>query len=142
MDFQEIVITGINKKLFKQLKNKSKRHKKKILLLSYVDNINELMSISDVIVTKPGWITTAEALTKALPMIIVHPIPGQEQNNTAYLIEKGAALRLDNPKDLNLTVEALLNDKDKLKKLSESAARISKPNAAIDAAQLLLSLCK
>lgn len=141
INFQEIVIAGVNKKLHRQLKEKIKHSKKKILLLGYVDNINELMSISNIIITKPGGITTAEALTKAIPMIIIKPLPGQEESNTAYLIEKGAAIRLDNPKKLNIIVEDLLSDPDKLKYLSECASKISRPNAAIDIAQLLLDLC-
>lgn len=140
-EFQEIVITGVNKKLYHQLKKTIKHCKKKILLLGYVENINELMSISSMIITKPGGITTAEALTKSLPMIIIKPIPGQEESNTAYLIEKGAAIRLDNLKDLNIMVTNLISNPDKLKKLSECASQIKKPNASLDIAQLLLDLC-
>jgi len=140
-DFQEIVITGINKKLYRQLKRRIEGYKKKVLLLRYVDDINELMSITCLVITKPGGITTAEALTKGLPMIIVKPIPGQEESNTVYLIERGAAVRLDDPRNINIVVEDLLSDSEKLKSLSECARKISKPNAALDIARLLLGLC-
>jgi len=138
IDFQEIVITGVNKKLYRQIKRRSRHNQKKILLLGYVDQINELMSVAEMIITKPGGITTAEALSKALPMIIIKPIPGQEENNTAYLTEEGAAIRVDNLKNLNKIVEDLLSDAHKLKSLAECASRISKPNAALDIARLLL----
>ena len=140
IDLQEIVITGVNKKLYRQLRKKLKHYKKKILLLSYINNINELMSIANIIVTKPGGITTAEATSKVLPMIIIKPIPGQEESNTTYLIKKEAAIRVNNPKNLNIIVDDLLSDPDKLKHLSECAYRISKPNAALDIARLLLDI--
>ena len=141
-DFQEIIVTGINKKLYNSLKRKIKKYKKRILLFGYIDNIKEIMGITDVIITKPGGVTTAEALAKKIPMIIVKPIPGQETNNTAYLTEKEAAIKVDNPKDINRVMEDLLSSPAKLKHFSESAGRISKPNASLDIAALLLGLCK
>jgi processive 1,2-diacylglycerol beta-glucosyltransferase len=73
-------------------------------------------------------------------MIIIKPIPGQETSNTAYLIEEKAAIKLDNPKKIHLLVEDLLRNRSKLKHLSDSAGRISKPNASLDIARLLLGL--
>jgi processive 1,2-diacylglycerol beta-glucosyltransferase len=139
-DLQEIVVTGTNKKLYRSLKRKIKKYKKKILVLGYVDNIDELMSISDIIITKPGGITVSEALAKKIPMIIVKPIPGQEASNTAYLVAKQAAIKVDKAKYINAVVEDLLENPDKLKLLSESAALISKPQASLDIAKLLLTL--
>lgn len=139
-EIQEIVVTGTNKKLYNSLKRKIKKYKKKILLFGYVNNINELMSISDIIITKPGGVTCAEVLAKHLPMIIVKPIPGQEINNTSYLTEKGAAIKIDEPEDINFIIEDLLKDPDKLNRLCESASRLSKPNSSLDIARLLLQL--
>lgn len=139
-EIQEIVVAGTNKKLYNSLNKIISRCKKRIVLFGFVDNINELMSISDIIITKPGGVTTAEVLTKGLPMIIVKPIPGQEANNTAYLTEKGAAVKLDKPQEINLVVEGLLSNQDKLKQMQQSALRIAKPNASLDIAKLLLEL--
>lgn len=137
---QEIIVAGINTKLFNSLKKVVGKCKKKITLLGFVDNINELMSVSDIIITKPGGITTAEALTKKLPMIIVKPIPGQEANNTEYLMGKGAAIKTDNPEEINLIVDSLLRDPEKLNRMREYASRISKPDSSTDIARLLLSI--
>ena len=139
-EIQEIIVCGTNKKLYKSLKRKIKKYKKKILLFRYVHNINELMSIADIIITKPGGVTTAEVLAKNIPMIIVKPLPGQETNNTAYLTAKGAAVKVDKPKDTYLVVEDLLADASKLRRMSESANRIAKPGASLDIAKLLLEL--
>ena len=139
-DFQELIVTGTNKKLYRSLKRKIKKYKKKTLVFEYVDNINELMSIANIIITKPGGVTTSEALAKKIPMIIIKPIPGQEESNTAYLTEKGAAIKLDRPRDINLVIEDLLTDRRKLNQLSECAGYIGKPNASIDIAGFLLNL--
>jgi processive 1,2-diacylglycerol beta-glucosyltransferase len=138
-ELQEIIVTGINQKLYSSLKKRVKKYKKKILVLSYVNDINELMSISNLLITKPGGVTTAEALTKKIPMIIVKPIPGQEANNASYLTEKKAAIRIDDPRQIYLIVEDLLKNTAKLDRMREAAQRISKPNASLDIARLLLN---
>jgi len=135
---QEIVVTGTNKKLYKSLKRKIKKLKQKISLFRYVDNINELMSVSDIIISKPGGVTTAEVLAKKLPMVIVKPIPGQEANNTDYLTQKEAAIKVDKPSNTHMIIEDLLKHSDKLKHLRESAGRIAKPDASLDIARLIL----
>ncbi len=139
-ELQEIVVAGVNRKLYNSLKRRIKKYKKKVLLFGYADNINELMGIADVIITKPGGITTAEALAKGVPMIIVRPIPGQEANNTAYLIKKQAAIKIDRARDINLVIEDLLQNPVKLKHLARASISIGKPNASLDTARLLLNL--
>jgi processive 1,2-diacylglycerol beta-glucosyltransferase len=139
-DFQEIIVTGINRKLYNSLMRRIKKYKKRILVFEYVDNIRELMSVCDLIVTKPGGVTVAEALAKRLPMIIVRPIPGQEANNTNYLVEKQAAVKIGSAKEINFVIEDLLKDSNKLKNLRHAASLISKPNASVDIAKLLLNL--
>lgn len=137
-EIQEIVVAGTNKKLYNSLKRKVKKYKKKILLFGYTSNINELMDISDIIISKPGGVTTAEVLAKKLAMVIVRPIPGQEANNTSYLTQKGAAIKIDRTADITQVIQELLDDPEKLNDLRRAAGRISKPNASLDIAKLLL----
>jgi processive 1,2-diacylglycerol beta-glucosyltransferase len=73
-------------------------------------------------------------------MIIIKPIPGQEANNTAYLLQQQAAIRTDDAKNINLIFDELLSNRGRLNQLSQSASRISKPNASFDIAKLLLGL--
>lgn len=141
VDFQEIITTGSNYKLYKLVNKRLKHHKKRIKLLSFADNVDELMAVSDLIITKPGGITTAEALAKNLPMVIVNPIPGQEQSNTRYLIEKGAAVSIENIYKISAVIEDLLSNPKKIEQMSECASKISKPDSASDIAKLLLDLC-
>lgn len=138
IDLQEIIVTGANKKLCKTLKKSVKKYKKRILVFGYSDSISEFMSASDIIITKPGGITTAEALSKKIPMVIIKPLPGQEASNTAYLIEKQAAIKIVNFKKINFVIEDLLVNRNKLEHLSSAASRISKPNASLDISKLLL----
>ncbi len=137
---QEIIVSGTNLKLYNSLAKETKKCKKNILVFSYANNVDELMSIADILITKPGGITTAEALAKRIPMIIVKPIPGQEANNAIYLTEKGAAIKTDEPDDINSIVEDLLASPEKLKQLAGCAANISKPSASLDIAKLLLNI--
>lgn len=139
-DIQEIVVTGTNKKLYNSLRRKVKNYKKKIIVFGYAQNINELMHISDLVISKPGGVTTSEVLAKGKPMIIVKPLPGQEANNTAYLTQKGAAIKLEEAREINLIVEELLNSPSRLNQLRDCVKQISRPNSSMDIARLLLKI--
>jgi processive 1,2-diacylglycerol beta-glucosyltransferase len=139
-DITELIVTGTNKKLFRSLKRKIKHYKKNIHLFGFIENIHELMHIAKVIISKPGGVTTAEVLSMGLPMVIVSPIPGQEINNTNFLTLKGAAIKVDQPKEVYRVIDELLEDKLKLERLRIAALKIAKPNASMDIAKLLLSI--
>ena len=137
---QEIIIAGTNRKLYKSLKRKIKKCNKKILLFGFINFVNELMDICDIIISKPGGVTTAEVLSKRILMVIVKPIPGQEANNSEYLIEKGAAIKVNDPKKIYSVIEDLLNNPEKANRMREAAGKICKPNASLDIAKLVLNL--
>jgi processive 1,2-diacylglycerol beta-glucosyltransferase len=137
---QIIVVTGTNKKLYKSLKKKARKYAKKTLVYGYAHNVNELMTAADLIISKPGGITTAEAMSKHLPMAVLKPIPGQEMNNTAFLMQKGAAVNLDVPRETGAIIDGILGYPHTLSRMKEAAAHISKPHASMDIAKLLLHL--
>ena len=139
-NIQELIIAGTNKKLFRSLKRKIKHYKKNVRLFGFIQNIHELMHISDVIISKPGGVTTAEVLSMGLPMVIVKPIPGQEINNTNFLTQKQAAIKVDDPKEVYRVIDDLLKNKLKLERLRTAGLKIAKPGASMDIAKLLLSL--
>ena len=138
IDMQMIIATGTNKKLYNWLK--ARRFHKKITILPYVQNIDEFMQISSLILTKPGGITTAEALTKGLPMLIVNPLPGQEAMNTRYLLAEGVAVKAECPDDVPAILEELLYNEAKLNTMREKAVTLSRPNSSLDIAKLILEL--
>jgi len=139
---QMIVVCGTNKKLYTELNEKKDKIRKKIIIFPFVNNIEQLMESSDLIITKPGGITTAEALAKGLPMIIIKPIPGQEESNTQYLLERGVAIKVDEIKNLPKCILELLSDSARLNEMSQKARSISRPNSSRDIANLLLGLCE
>lgn len=138
VDLQMIVATGNNKKLYKWLK--SQHFAKNVAKLYAAENIDELMEISTVVITKPGGITTAEALAKGIPMIIVSPLPGQEAMNTRFLLAEGVAVRAENPQDTVILIKELLYNRDKLDMMREKALSLSRPDSAVNIAQLALEL--
>jgi processive 1,2-diacylglycerol beta-glucosyltransferase len=142
LPLQMIIACGTNKRLFRWLSQRRRNFKKKTVILSFAGNIDELMHISTVIVTKPGGITTAEALTRGLPMLIVNPLPGQEAMNTKFLLNEGVAVRAQNPVDVVVVLEELLYNKNKLKIMSDKAKSLSKPDSAGSIARLMLEIAK
>lgn len=140
LNLQLIVATGTNKRLYRWFSRRLKRFSKKIMLLAYTRNIDELMDVSEIIVTKPGGITTAEALAKGIPMLIVNPLPGQEAMNTKYLLSGGVALKAENPEDAVILLEELLYNKNKLRRMSERAKGFSKPDSSLNIAKLVLEM--
>jgi processive 1,2-diacylglycerol beta-glucosyltransferase len=98
-------------------------------MFGFVDNMNFLMAASDLIITKPGGLTTSEALALGRPLLIVDPIPGQESANSDFLLERGAAVKVNRPEDLPHRMSALIK-RNRLVVLSRAARRLGRPNAA------------
>ncbi len=126
-EFQTIVVTGRNEKLQRKLAAQSYKHPTRIL--GFATNMHELMAVADLIVTKPGGLTSSEALALGKPMFILNPIPGQEAANSDFLLERGAAAKANRIEDLPYRIEQLLGSK-KLKEMAKSAKALGKPNAA------------
>lgn len=139
MDFQIIVLAGTNKKIMKSLKRYTERSRKKMLIYEFAKNVDEMMELATLIITKPGGMTTAECLAKGLPMVIINPIPGQEMRNTDFLIKKGVAIRIDDTNDIGEEIELLLQSPERLAAMSKAAYENAKPHAAVDIAKLILA---
>ena len=139
IDSQLVVIAGSNKKLYRKLSRRAKSLKKKICLFGFITNIDELMELSTIIITKAGGLTTAEALAKGVPMVIVKPLPGQEEINTTYFLSKGAVVKITDEKLLSQFIQGLLTRPLTLKAMQEAALRIGKPNASLDIAKFVLN---
>jgi len=104
--------------------------------------MNEDRTAADLIVGKPGGLTTCEALAKGLVFVVVNPIPGQEERNADHLLENGAAIRSNNPATLGYKIEQLLKDPKKLEKMSRDAQAFARPRAAFDIADKLAGLSR
>ena len=124
---QVIVVCGKNEKLRKQVAAERTRHTTRVL--GFATNMHELMAASDLILTKPGGLTTSEALAMGKPLFILNPIPGQEAANSDFLLEQGAAVKVNCLEDLPFKIETLLESK-KLIQMSRIARSLGKPQAA------------
>ena len=98
------------------------------------------MEAANFIVTKPGGMTTVECLAKGLPMVIINPLPGQEERNADFLLEKGIAVRVHDMMSLVEEVDVLLRSPERLEAMSRAAKENSKPHAADDLAKLVMGL--
>lgn len=127
--FQTVVVAGRNAELRESLAATDRNHPTDVL--GFVTNMHELMGVAALIISKPGGLTTSEALALGKPLFILNPIPGQEAANSDYLLERGAAVKVNRVEDVAARVEELLGT-GKLKELSKAAARLGKPAAAMD----------
>lgn len=125
-----VVVTGRSAALKQKCEDIARRSETPIKVFGYVNGINELIDAADVVITKPGGLSTSEILAKAKPMVLIAPIPGQEQRNCEYLLENGAAVRLYNYKDAAFFSESLLADAEKRAAMAAAARRIAAPRAA------------
>ena len=125
--FQAVVVTGKNEKLRRELATLDRRHP--MTVLGYASNMHELMAAADLIVTKPGGLTSSEVLAMGKPIFIVNPIPGQEAANSDFLLERGAAAKANRVEDLPYRIEQLLGAK-KLDEMAAAAKVLGRPDAA------------
>jgi processive 1,2-diacylglycerol beta-glucosyltransferase len=111
-----------------------------VRVVRFVNNVHDYMHAGDVLVTKPGGLTSAEALVARVPMVLFKPLPGQEERNTRYLVQRRAALRAKNPADLTRTVESLLESHTKRNAMRDAMAQLGKPDAAAEVAAAIRAL--
>jgi processive 1,2-diacylglycerol beta-glucosyltransferase len=139
-DMQLICVCGNNKKAKEEIDAQSFTHR--VLNFGYTDKIDLLMDAADCIVTKPGGLTTSEALAKRLPMIIANPIPGHEDRNAEFLLNSGAAAMATKTARLTDVVYQLFYHPERLEQMRANIDLIRKPNAAADLITLIESLDK
>ena len=128
-DFQLIVLAGKNVKALASLKLLTEHYPKRLVPVRFTPDVAQLMACADVVITKPGGLTTSECLAMGLPMIINAPIPGQEERNADYLLEQGVALKAFDAVTLSYRVRYLLENPKHLQQMTEKASQIGKPHA-------------
>jgi len=137
-DIQIIAVAGKNPKLEKKLR--ALKLKNDFKVYGFASNIHELMEISDCVISKPGGITSAEILAKKKPLIIFSPLPGQEFENTEFLMNSGTALNTDNLNRIPILVKQLFTSKKRLNCIQEMAEEVARPNAANEVVDYLVKL--
>ena len=135
---QFVVLAGTNQALLGWLRQQEFQHR--VLANGYVDSVPQLMDTATLIITKPGGLTTAEALAKGVPLLIITPIPGQEMCNARYLLSKGAAMQLGSPAAATEVVAQLLREPARLDELKQHVEPLAHPESALHIARLLIEL--
>lgn len=139
-DAQVVAIAGRNEALRKRLEAQSRGASRPVRVVGFTDQMHEWMQAADLVVTKPGGLTVAESLACGLPLVIINPIPGQEERNSDYLLEQGAAIKVNNLRLIGYRVSGLLADPARLQTLRTAARTIARPQAARDIATDALRL--
>ncbi len=141
-DFQVLVITGRNEHLKDKLSKMldSTIHNKNICLLGYTNKMNDILASIDVLISKPGGLTTTEALLNDVPMIVPYFIPGQEEENLDFLTNCGAALRTTKKYSLPVLLKVLIDDPSRLDNLRKNIKSIRKFDSAVNISNLVVDI--
>lgn len=141
-DFQILVITGRNEHLKDKLSKMldSTVHNKNICLLGYTNKMNDILASIDVLISKPGGLTTTEALLNDVPMIVPYFIPGQEEENLDFLTNCGAALRTTKKYSLPVLLKVLIDDPSRLDSLRKNIKSIRKFDSAVNISNLVVDI--
>jgi len=137
-DFQLIALAGRNASMLERLQAIAKAHPGRLIAQGFTDRVERLMSASDLVITKPGGLTTSECLALGRPMIVHAPIPGQEERNCDFLLEHGAALKAVDATALEWRVRRLMSNPDHLAALADRARALGRPDAARDVLRIVL----
>ena len=139
-DMQIIAIAGKNEKMktaFEKIVSKYNR-KDSLIVFEYTSQVPEFMSVSDLVVTKPGGLTTTESLASNLPMIVINPIPGQEEENAEFLEKNGIAIWIKKDDNVIEILEDLFSHPDKLESMKENTKKLAKLHSTKDICNILL----
>ena len=138
-NIQIIAISGKNPKMksaFEEVVN-SNNATPQVKIIEFSNEVPKLMAIANLVVTKPGGLTTSESLASHLPMVVINPIPGQEEENAEFLESKNIAIwikKSDNSKEI---IESLLNNREKISIMKENTKILARPNSTRDICDIL-----
>lgn len=127
---QALAVAGKNEELKRALEEMAVPKGSKLVPFGFVTNIEELMAVSDLAVTKSGGLTTSECLAMSVPMVVRDPIPGQEERNCDFLLEAGAGVRANGLASLRYKLRTILGDRSRLSRMREAAKQAGRPRAA------------
>ncbi|MFK7695092.1 MGDG synthase family glycosyltransferase [Paenibacillus sp. HJGM_3] len=131
---QLVICCGHNTRRMEQMTRASRSSRHRIVPLGFVECIDEYMALADLIVTKPGGLSTSEAIAMRLPMLLYRALPGQEEDNARYLTKAGVAVRAEGELDLARKLSALLEAPEQLDEMRNRASRLDQRHSAGKAA--------
>ncbi|HEX3027315.1 MAG TPA: glycosyltransferase [Clostridia bacterium] len=141
-DFQIIVITGRNQKLFEAFTPVVENSPKKTKLVFFTNEVENYMHASDLIITKPGGLTVSEALACNIPLAVFDAIPGQEEDNANFLLTHDMAVKLEKGVDTGKTIQTLLEDSRRLEEMRSSCEEFDTSESSKNIFSLINELCE
>ena len=132
---QIIAIAGRNNRLETKLKSLSTKNK--LMVYGFVNNIHELIELSDCIITKPGGVSVSEVLSREKPLVIFSPLPGQEYENAEFLLNSGAAVTTSDVKKIPVLINQIFNSEIRMRCFKELAGLLKKPESAYNIVRFL-----
>ena len=135
---QLIAVAGRNEPLLALLRTVAQESPGRLLTVGYTTEIETYMAASDLVISKPGGLTTSECLAMGKPMILVNPIPGQEEHNATYLLEHGAAVLTHDQLGVTYKLERIMSQPGRLAQMQEAARSLGKPNAGFDVVETIV----
>ena len=137
-DFQAVVVCGRNAQLKTQIEGLVAMRRNQYRVLGYTNDMPDLIRAATLFVGKPGGLSSSECMAAGLPMVLIHPIPGQEVRNSDFLLEEGAAVRCNYETTVGYKIDQLLAEPDRITRMAESARRIGRPEAGPQIASQVL----
>ncbi len=130
-EIQVIAISGKNKEMKEKFETlvTHTHSEDRIKILDYTNKVPELMKISCLVITKPGGLTVSETLASNVPLIIINPIPGQEEENAQFLVDNNVAIRIKNEDNISRALKYLFKNEDNFKTMIESTKKLAKPQS-------------
>ena len=140
-DCQVIAISGKNKKMYQKMNALVELYKAtdRIRVLDFTNKVPEIMNISSLVITKPGGLTTTESLVSNLPIVIINPIPGQEEENAEYLEKNGLAIWIKKDDNIARVLKNLYRHPEVLQKMKENIKKYAKPDSTKDICEILIN---
>ena len=125
--YQIIAVSGRNPKMNSAFKNLANElgNPSSLKIFDYITNVPEAMHISDLVITKPGGLTTTESLASHLPILVINPIPGQEEENAEFLVQAGVAIWLKSSDNSDEIITKLLNSPNKLEEMRNNTEKLA-----------------
>ena len=139
-DFQIVAVSGKNQKQKSKFEEMSKNCDKKVVVLGYTNDVPALMNMCDFVISKPGGLTSTECLVMNKPMLIINPIPGQEEQNAIYFTNNGTAIRAYDGEPLSHQINTLVKNEVRVNQMKQMCKLIAKPNASKDIADVIVSI--
>lgn len=127
---QYLIVAGRDAEFEKAVKKSALNKLANVKTFGFISNLEELMAVSDIVFSKAGGLTVSECLAVGLPMLINKVIPGQEEDNVEFLIGQGAAVKVNNIREISRLIDELLARPEKLAAMKQAALRLGKPRAA------------